>query len=73
VNQVSLIEAVPLSKPYIEKFSATHCIQDFDCGNLELNRFLIRYALQNQQSNSAQSYVACVEGGVVGYYSLSVG
>jgi predicted N-acetyltransferase YhbS len=62
-----------LTKPYIEKLSATHNLQDFDCGNVELNRFLLRYALQNQQSNSAQTYVACLKDNIVGYYSLSVG
>ncbi len=62
-----------MSKPYIEKLSAAQDLQDFDCSNLELNRFLLRYALQNQQSNSAQTYIACIEGRVVGYYSLAVG
>ena len=62
-----------MNKPYIEKLSAAHEFLDFDCGNPELNRFLLRYALQNQQSNSAQTYVACIEGRVIGYYSLAVG
>ncbi len=58
---------------YIEKLSATHDLQDFDCGSDDLNRFLLRYALQNQQSNSAQTYVACTDNRVLGYYSLTVG
>lgn len=62
-----------MTKPYIEKLSAARDCQDFDCGQPELNRFLLRYALQNQQSNSAQTYVACVENRVIGYYSLTVG
>ncbi|RUS97004.1 N-acetyltransferase GCN5 [Dulcicalothrix desertica PCC 7102] len=57
----------------IEKLSATHNIEDFDCGNSDLNRFLQRYAFQNQQSNSAQTYVGCLDERVIGYYSLTVG
>lgn len=57
----------------IEKLSAAHDLSDFDCDEEELNRFLQRYALANQKANSAQTYVACREGVVVGYYSLMVG
>jgi GNAT superfamily N-acetyltransferase len=38
-----------------------------------LNRFLIRYALQNQQANGSQTYVAVTSDTVVGYYTLAVG
>jgi GNAT superfamily N-acetyltransferase len=62
-----------LNKPYIEKLSSAHDFQDFDCGEPALNRFLVRYALQNQQSGSAQTYVACRDNCVIGYYSLTVG
>lgn len=57
----------------IEKVSAAHDLSHFDCGKDELNRFLQRHALANQKANSAQTYVACREGVVVGYYSLTVG
>jgi len=57
----------------IEKLSAAHDLSHFDCGKDELNRFLQRHALANQKANSAQTYVACREGVVVGYYSLTVG
>ena len=60
-------------KPTIEKLSASHTAQDFDCGKPELNRFLIKHALQSQQSNSATTYVACKENKIIGYYSLAVG
>lgn len=63
-----------MSKPHIEKLSASHNLENFDCGESALNRFLIRYALQNQQSNSAQTYVACRDDSrAIGYYSLAVG
>jgi GNAT superfamily N-acetyltransferase len=57
----------------IEKLSAAHDLSHFGCGKDELNRFLQRHALANQKANSAQTYVACREGIVVGYYSLTVG
>lgn len=45
----------------------------FDCGQPALNQFLQRYALVNQKANSAQTYVCCLIGEVVGFYSLAVG
>lgn len=57
---------------YIEKLSASHNIQDFDCGKPALNNFLINYALQNQQFDSSTTYVACVDNNVIGYYTLTV-
>jgi predicted N-acetyltransferase YhbS len=61
-----------LNNLYIEKLSADHNIQDFDCGKSALNNFLINYALQNQQSDSSKTYVACVDNNVIGYYTLTV-
>jgi len=43
------------------------------CGREELNRFLQQYALQNQQSGGAQTYVGLVDQSVVGYYALAAG
>lgn len=60
-------------KPVIEKLAASHNAQDFDCGKPALNQFLIKHALQSQQSNSATTYVACKENKIIGYYSLVVG
>jgi len=51
----------------------SHAIDAFDCGREALNRFLIRYALQNQQAGASQTYVALVDQELVGYYSLVVG
>lgn len=62
-----------MNKPYIEKLSAKHNSQNFDCGQPNLNTFLLRYALQSQQSDSATTYVACIDERVIGYYSLTVG
>lgn len=58
----------------VEKLSANHDIDRFDCGKEPLNRFLQRHALTNQAANAARTYVVCGEGNrVVGYYSLAVG
>ena len=57
----------------IEKLRADHHLEGFDCGREELNRYLLRYAWQNQQAAAAQTYVGLVEADRVGYYSLAVG
>jgi GNAT superfamily N-acetyltransferase len=57
----------------IEKLQRGHKIDDFDCGQEALNRFLIRHALQNQQAEASQTYVALADDKVVGYYTLVVG
>jgi GNAT superfamily N-acetyltransferase len=57
----------------IEKLQRNHPIESFDCGSEALNRFLIRYAFQNQQGGASQTYVALAGEAVVGYYTLVVG
>jgi GNAT superfamily N-acetyltransferase len=57
----------------IEKLHRTHVIDTFDCGREPLNRFLIRYASQNQQAGASQTYVALSAQEVIGYYTLVVG
>jgi len=57
----------------IEKLQRGHKVDDFDCGREALNRFLSRYAFQNQQAEASQTYVALSEERVVGFYTLVVG
>lgn len=57
----------------VAKLCASDGVDAFDCGSPALDQFLQRYALVNQKANSAQTYVCCVEGVVVGFYSLVVG
>jgi len=57
----------------IEKLRRDHRVDGFDCGKEPLNRFLIRFALQNQQANSSQTYVALSGDQVVGFYTLVFG
>src|SRR5436309_9148931 len=47
-------------RPRIEKLRRDHLVDLFDCGQEALNRFLVRYAFQNQQAESSQTYVALV-------------
>jgi len=57
----------------VEKLLRGHPIDDFDCGSEALNRFLIRYALQNQQAGASQTYLLLADDQAVGYYTLVVG
>lgn len=57
----------------VEKLRADHPIESFDCGREELNRYLQRYAWQNQHAGAAQTYLGLVGDVVIGYYTLAVG
>lgn len=57
----------------IGKLERTHAVDSFDCGHEDLNRYLRRFARNNQSAGSAQTYVAITDNRVIGYYSLSVG
>jgi GNAT superfamily N-acetyltransferase len=61
----------PLSA--IEKLAKHHDLSSFDCGKPSLNDWLHRFALTNQQNDSARTYVLHRDSRVVGYYSLSAG
>ncbi|MEK0417902.1 MAG: hypothetical protein RI949_1908 [Pseudomonadota bacterium] len=57
----------------VRKLAGSDAVESFDCGHAALNQFLQRFALVNQKSNSAQTYVCSHAGVVVGFYSLAVG
>jgi len=57
----------------IEKLQRSHAIDSFDCGREPLNRFLVRFALPNQQAGASQTYVALADEEIAGYYTLVVG
>jgi len=61
------------SERRVEKLCPQHKIEGFDCGREELDRYLLRYAWQNQQAGAAQTYVGLVDDAVVGYHTLAVG
>jgi predicted N-acetyltransferase YhbS len=48
-------------------------VDDFDCEQDDLNRFLTRHALNNQRANSSTTYLAQIDNQVVGYYTIVVG
>jgi GNAT superfamily N-acetyltransferase len=57
----------------VEKLRRDHPIEGFDCGREELNRYLLRYAWQNQQAGASQTYVGIVSDAIAGFYTLAVG
>jgi predicted N-acetyltransferase YhbS len=58
-----------------ERFDATrHDITGFSCGNELLDRWLVRYAGQNQRRDAARTFVAATtDQRVYGYYALLAG
>lgn len=64
---------IPSAYEPVRKLAGSDVVEYFDCGQPALNQFLQRFALVNQKSNSAQTYVSCHSGSVVGFYSLAVG
>ena len=59
----------PLHSP--ELLTKSHDFATFHCGKPPLDDFLIKYALQNQNSGGARTYVMTRGARVVGYYSLA--
>ena len=59
--------------PRIETLRRDHAVDAFECGQPELDRFLIRYAFQAQQAGSSLTYVGLVDAAIVGFYTLVVG
>jgi GNAT superfamily N-acetyltransferase len=57
----------------IEKLHRRHAVDGFTCEQSDLDRFLIRHALQAQQANSSQTYVALADDEVVGFYTIVAG
>ena len=56
-----------------EKLSAAHDLSYFECGEPELDDWLRRRALSNEEQGASRSYVVCVGRRVVGYYALAAG
>jgi predicted N-acetyltransferase YhbS len=50
-----------------------HDIAGFRCGEDSLDTWLRRFALTNQASGSARTFVTCLNDRVVGYYALASG
>jgi GNAT superfamily N-acetyltransferase len=59
--------------PGVEALRRDHKVDAFECGQPELDRFLVRYAFQAQQANASRTYVGLSNDTVVGYHTLVVG
>jgi predicted N-acetyltransferase YhbS len=62
-------EKPPLNSPV--PLAARHDVSSFDCGAPALNHYLKKFALQNQRSQAARTYVATRGETVAGYYTLA--
>ena len=60
-----------LSAP--EKLNAAHDLSQFECGDAELDDWLRRRALQNEERGASRTYVVCAGRRVVAYYALAAG
>ena len=63
------MENPPLHPPSL--LTKKHDTTGFDCGKAPLNDFLAKFALQNQASGGARTYVLARGDRVIGYYSLA--
>jgi len=57
----------------IEKLRRDHAVDDFDCGRAQLNKYLQRFAWQNQQAGASQTYMGVVADAIVGFHTLAAG
>lgn len=57
----------------VEKLDSTHDVGPFECGKPALDEWLKRYALTNQKTGTAVTYVTHRKRVVVGYYALAAG
>lgn len=58
-----------------ELLKSTHKLVNFDCGQQELNEWLLKKAVKSQQRNNSKVYVVTeqVSGQVIGYYAIAMG
>jgi GNAT superfamily N-acetyltransferase len=56
-----------------EPLNTNHQLADFDCGNTELNEWLKKRALKNENSGASRTYVVTLGDKVVAYYCLANG
>jgi GNAT superfamily N-acetyltransferase len=64
--------SLQLSAP--QPLHGAHRIDDFECGEAQLNEWLMRRALANQMSGASRTFVVADEDGrVYGYYAMAAG
>lgn len=59
----------------IDRLTSAFDVGTFDCGELSLNSFLLRHALNNDKAGLGRTFVGVEAGqtGVAGYFTLSTG
>lgn len=70
-DKSGLPPAARVSAP--QKLTPAHDLSQFQCGEPELDGWLRRRALSNEEHGASRSYVVCVGLRVVGYYALVAG
>jgi GNAT superfamily N-acetyltransferase len=66
VTRASLVSAP-------EALTPDHIVDTFNCGEVELDQWLKRRALANQQSGASRTFVTQANSIVIGYYALAAG
>jgi GNAT superfamily N-acetyltransferase len=56
----------------VEKLRRDRPVEGFDCGDEQLNKYLLRYAWQNQQAGASQTYVGVVDDAIIGFHTLTM-
>ena len=56
-----------------EKINPSHQVDQFDCGNIQLNNWLKHRAFKNEIQGASRTYVVTFENVVVAYYCLANG
>ncbi len=56
-----------------EHLTAAHDVSSFDSGAPDLDNWLRKRALANEETGASRTYVVCARGRVVGYYALATG
>src|SRR5260370_31460589 len=56
-----------------EHLTAAHDLSAFDSGVPDLDDWLRKRALANEETGASRTYVVCAGGRVVGYYALATG
>ncbi len=59
--------------PQLVRLSADHDLTGFDCGNRELNAWLVDHALASHRADLARTYLVLEDRTVAGYVSLTTG
>jgi hypothetical protein len=70
VSAFILSTVVPRAR---EPLTAEHDLSSFNCGKLELNKWLGDYALASQKADLARTWILIEDNRVIGYFSLMKG